>query len=116
MPDNIICQLCRQTDHAGDKLRQIENFIRKTRIQPVKINNYRYDWFSEARCRYHIPCNKLNSYNRENDRIEKHIEPYITAIAESGNKTLIHELLNLLRGDYPSVYHMVDIISHKTKT
>ncbi len=106
-----ICLICHEQNHKIHKLKQIEQLIRRHGTEPDNTGREIYNWGHHARCRYGIPCNKIDAYNRENDRLARSLEPYLTSIAKSGDKGLIYELLQYLRGDYPQIYRTVEAIS-----
>ena len=114
---NNICMICRQHDNYRDKLNRIEQFIRTHNVKPNidNIQNIHYQWFHHQHCQYGISCPKINRMNIDNDHTARQLEPFITSIASSGDSKMVHELLQLLRGDYPAVYHTVETLYHKSK-
>ncbi len=107
-PLTAVCLTCRQTNQEGERLRQINRYLKEVGVKPVKNSRPRYQWGHISRCRYGIPCEKLRRQDIDNDRLAASLEPYIAGLVLSGDRGRIQRLLQLLRGTYPAVYRAVE--------
>ena len=106
-----VCMMCHEHNSKSNTLNRLYQLVKINNVEPDVEDRISYLWGHHDRCRFGIPCNKIDSFNRENDQLARSLEPYLTAIAKSGNAKLIHECLNLLRGNYPQIYHVIDVTS-----
>ena len=112
MPHDI-CIVCHDKRFHSqlDKINQLEQLIRLQKIDIDRHKRYAsFTWFINKKCQFGMPCQTLQSKNREALAKASMLEPYLNEIAESDNITLYHNVLNILRGNFPSVYrHMEEL-------
>jgi len=110
---NQICLMCRQTSSNTkiQKLHTIKHRIELSDIKPSsKIDHFM--WSSNIRCKYGITCPKIQQLNREMNNLCKQIEPYLIAVSECDDANTYHDILQLMRGDFPSVYSKMEKLRH----
>ena len=106
-----MCMICHQT---GDtiklhKLRQMLSMCRQqVRVKPNRNTYENLQWAVNSRCKYGIPCQKLKDYDRECKELGRQLEPYMKAVATEGNSRLYHNLLSMLRGDFPMEHRKLE--------
>lgn len=106
---NQICLLCKQTSTNTKlkKLNTIKHMLINSSIQPSKKNDV-FVWGINIRCKYGISCPQIHKMNSDAKMIAKQIEPYLITIMESDNIEMYHRTLQLMRGDFPSIYSKME--------
>lgn len=112
-----ICMFCHnnKTEQKKRKLNTIRQLIIRHRVKPSS-ERYYFVWGAATRCEYGIPCSKLDIANSSINNLCREIEPYLISIARIGKEDLYYQILNLLRGDFPSVYKEMEKIKNNEKT
>ena len=114
---DAICFICHEQGSAfkKQKLLRMERLCeRLPNEQPERKQRHSFEWGLHSRCRYGFKCQKLETVDDECKRIARRIEPRLIQAATSG-ASIYHELLNLCRGDFPSVYRLLEVVHGKAK-
>lgn len=121
---NPLTAPCIVCHNKGDQLmlnslRRIKDICDRSDAPKVDIrkSSIRYfQWGIHSRCQYGLPCNELDSFDNECKNIVRHIEERMIQIAMANdNDSEYHNILELLRGDFPAVYHGMERIRAYSK-
>ena len=109
-----ICMMCHEKNDTKylHKLNHLERLLHNA-IHSKDLVKYRYInfmWGIHSHCRYGIHCPTLSNNDSKANRIANDLEAYIVTAALSDDKQLYHDILQLLRGEFPSVYRLVEDI------
>lgn len=111
---NAMCMTCHKKNNTSHihKLQQIEQLVRhKIRKDDcVNYHHIHFMWGIHSHCPYGIHCTNLEHNDGTANRIARELEPYLVTIAISDDARLYHEILQLLRGEFSSVYRLVEDI------
>ena len=111
-----ICMVCHENRAKNRKLK-LDKAMQLITISKVKPSTRRelFIWGSDIKCRYGLPCEKLNRENNECKAMYKLLEPYLVAVAESDNESLYQTILQFMRGDFASVYNKMELLHVRYK-
>jgi hypothetical protein len=106
---NQTCIMCRQlsSNTKLQKLQLIKQRLNQFKVEPSKTTEH-FMWGSNIRCKYGITCPKLQKMNRDISTLCKQIEPYLISVTKSNDSKTYYEILQLMRGDFPSAYSKME--------
>ena len=98
-----ICIVCRdnKSQQVEQRLNQLINVLKRY-IKDYKNFQNDYHWNINIRCKYGIPCSKVNK-GRIN-QLSREAGQMLNAFIESDNIKKYPEILHLLAGYFPNVY------------
>ena len=106
-----LCVTCRQKSLSmfEEQLKRIERMLNN--IEPN--NNYpqfSFNWGISHRCKFNMPCDRMNQFQRNSERIADRITPKVITVCLGDDFALYKNLLNLLRGYFPAVHQEASYI------
>ena len=113
------CMMChdKNNSHTESKLRRMEMMLRE--VEPVEDSSYlrrhSFNWSIHHRCKYGISCNDLRNADIRCNDIARRLEDKLVAVAMSDDNQLYFEMLQMLRGDFPNIYHSMEILRAQWK-
>jgi hypothetical protein len=118
MMPHELCMVCHDKHfHTQlEKINQLDQMIRRYNLDiEDQTNRIIFPWFINKRCQFGMHCTTLSFKNNEALAKARKLDPYLQYIAESNDATLYHNTLNLLRGNFPSVYRRMEELHTKSK-
>ena len=107
----VICNaMCRDKGN-GIKTRKLETILSRLKsygIKPETGKRIPFTWDIYEKCRYGITCPDLKQTESRNIILTREIDKYLIPLAESKDIRKMQEILQLLRGDFPSAYNYVN--------
>ena len=109
------CIICRQKHDTSrlDQLRKIKRACHGLERTPVNDHHIKFNFGTHKRCSYGISCEELHVRRNEESRLEQQLHSDLIAIALSDNNKKYNEILHLLRGHFPAVYHQMEQLRAK---
>ena len=116
MAHKTMCMACHKKHDTAqlDKLHRMRYETTHKQIAASNERHHSFMWGIYSHCPYGIACSDLNRTDSQANQIARELEPYLITIAQNDDETLYHQMLQYLRGDFPSVYHTLERI-HNTK-
>ena len=110
---NACCQICRQKNNTYryQKLIQLHNISRSIAGESAtdKVGQTLiFNWGLNSRCKFGVSCHQLRVYDMRCQQMAKQSEVYLTYIAREGSDKDFHMILEMLRGDFPAVYNVME--------
>lgn len=105
---NGMCITCHY-DAKSDRVRtmiRLDEMLSRLNLDIKGIKNHlRFNWGSADKCKVGMMCNKTNENQRYYDRYTHELNLKLSAAIEQlKDEKVYHEVLNILRGKFPSVY------------
>ena len=104
------CAICRDRHENGStqRLQRLLGLMRGSGIEPDLRGCNRFMWGAGRRCRYGLICPDLHQADNSRRTMEQELEPYLYAVAISGDDAVFHETLTLLTGHFPAVWQAMN--------
>ena len=118
---NDVCRICRARNNTEirDRLLLIERNIKDAEVTKDTLEAGRgvtFLWDIHVRCRYGFSCLERMQYKNYCKEIARGLEDKLIAVAVGDDEGKYHNVLNLLRGYFPSAHRVLSMVHAKKKT
>lgn len=106
MQFNPMCINCNRKNRLNsyyNKLYRLSQLLQHNKIEAVDKPAH-YGWSLPFRCNYGFNCPSLTSKKTQCEYLTFELNKLLPAVANSNNESLCHEVLELLRGEFPNIY------------
>jgi len=110
------CLVCKQknSNTTNTILKKIQDILNREDFLDKRLNHYiNFNFGSIERCKLRMNCNDLIRKNNEFRHLTCDISNKLSLYIEYSDFHNVHEILQLLRGYFPSAYRQLEIEYHK---
>ena len=112
--NNQMCAVCRENpaDPIKSRIKRISDILR--RVEPTRDNRQSFNWDLNVKCKYGLKCfdaeKTISSIKRTINEIDAKL---VTVATDPEEERTYHQVLQLLRGQFPSVYNQLERLHRK---
>jgi hypothetical protein len=105
------CQyVCRYKADKVERMKVIKRLMENKDLKDFMYSNYRhFNWGTVDKCKFGVTCDKVTKANIEFKRLSNELDELLSAYIEKPCHEHYYDILNLLRGYFPSVYKQFEM-------